>query len=115
MDIIYKAIGVLGAKTSLSKLRIHQREYQWYDYGGIISIYIPTMIYLLFKIINTSTRIGVSNLKYETDKATLAKFGNNVKYIPDYMYYNYTIIIDKGEHHEYYIRHMTSNILSWPN
>ena len=43
------------------------------------------MIYLLFKIINTDKSIGVSNLKYEIEKSTLAKFGNNIKYIIDDM------------------------------
>ena len=65
----------------------------------------------LFKIINTEKRIGVSNIKYEIKKAAVAKFGNNVKYIPDYMYYNYTIIIDKGEHHKDYICHLFRTIM----
>ena len=60
------------------------------------------MIYLLFKIINPDTRIGVSNLKYEIEKATLAKFGNNVKDLLDEMSSNYYIIIDKGEYYEDY-------------
>ena len=46
---------------------------------------VTTMLYLLFKIINPYTRIGVSNLKDETEKATLAKFGNNVKDLLDDM------------------------------
>ena len=54
------------------------------------------MHYLLFKIINLATRIDVSNLKYEVDKATLTNFGNNVKYLHDDMSSNYSIIIDKG-------------------
>ena len=41
------------------------------------------MIYLLFKSINPDTSIGVSSLKYEIDKSTIVKFGNNVKYILD--------------------------------
>ena len=43
------------------------------------------MLYLLFNIINPATRIGVSNLKYEIEKATLAKFGNNLKGLLDDM------------------------------
>ena len=31
------------------------------------------------KIIKPATSIGVSNLKYKIEKATLAMFGNNVK------------------------------------
>ena len=42
-----------------------------------------TMFYLIFKSINPTTRISVSNLKYETDKATLSKFGKNVKDLLD--------------------------------
>ena len=36
------------------------------------------MLYLLLKRINPATRIGVSNLKDEVEKATLPKFGNNL-------------------------------------
>ena len=32
--------------------------------GGLIRNYRPTMLYLIFKSINTDTIIGVSNLKY---------------------------------------------------
>ena len=37
------------------------------------------MTYLLLKIINPNKSIGVSNLKDEIEKATLAKFVNNIK------------------------------------
>ena len=37
------------------------------------------MIYLIFKSINPATKIGVSKLKYEIEKETVTKFGNNVK------------------------------------
>ena len=73
------------------------------------------MIYLLFKRINPATIIGASNRKDEFDKATLAKFGNNIKYLLDDMYSNYSIIIDKGELHKDYVRHIFRNILSGPN
>ena len=53
------------------------------------------MLYLLFKIINPNTSIGVSNIKYKIDKSTLAKFGNNVKDLIDDMSSNYSMIIDK--------------------
>ena len=43
------------------------------------------MIYILFKIINPDKSIGVYNLKDEIEKSTLAKFGNNIKYIIDDM------------------------------
>ena len=41
--------------------------------------YGPAVLYLLFKSINPDTRIGVSNLRDEIHKSTLAKFINNVK------------------------------------
>ena len=43
------------------------------------------MLYLLFKIFKPAKRIGVSNLKYEIEKSTLTKFGNNVKDLLDDM------------------------------
>ena len=47
----------------INKLRLHRFEYYWADTGGVIRNYEPTMLYLLFKIINPATRIIVSNLK----------------------------------------------------
>ena len=57
------------------------------------------MLYLLFKNTNPDTRISVSNQQYEIEKETLSNFDNNVKDILDYMYSNYSIIIDKVRHH----------------
>ena len=53
------------------------------------------MLYLLSKRINPATRVGVSNLKYDIEKAALAKFGNNVKDLLYDMSSNYSIIIDQ--------------------
>ena len=73
------------------------------------------MVYLLFKSINPDIMIGVSNLKYEIDKATLAKFGNNVKDLIDDMSYSYSIIIYEGERHKDYVRHLFRDLLSGRN
>ena len=73
------------------------------------------MLYLLFKSINPYTRIGVSNLKDETDKSTLSKFGKNLKDILDDMSSNYTIIIDEVKHHEDCVCHPLRDILSGTN
>ena len=62
------------------------------------------MIYLLFKSINPDKSIGVSNLKDEIEKSTIAKFGNNIKDLLDEMSSNYSINIDTVERHEDYIR-----------
>ena len=43
------------------------------------------MINVLLKSVNPSTSIGVSNRMYKIEKSTLAKFGNNVKYLLDEM------------------------------
>ena len=73
------------------------------------------MIYLLFKGINSDTRIGASNLKYEIEKATLDKFDTNVKYLLDGMSSNYTIIIDQGERNDDYVCHILRDLFSGPN
>ena len=73
------------------------------------------MISLIFKSTNPTTRIGVSNLKDETEKATLAKFGNNVKDFLGNTSSNYLIIIDNGELHYYYGRHIFRALFSVPN
>ena len=71
-------------------------EYEWTYTGGIISKYVPNMIYLIYKIINPDTSIDVSNIKGEIRKSTIAKFGNNVEDLIEKMSSNYSIIIDKG-------------------
>ena len=72
------------------------------------------MLYLILKIINPNTRIVVLNLKYEIDKSTLAKFLNFVKDILDDMSLNYSIIIDKGERNENYVRHIFRYLMPGP-
>ena len=73
------------------------------------------MLYLLFKIINSDTKIVVSNLKDEIDRSTLSTFGNNVKYLLDDMSSNYSIIIDKGELPKDYVFHIFRYLLSGTN
>ena len=73
------------------------------------------MLYPVFKSINPVTRIGVSNLKDEIEKSTLAKFSNNVKDLLDDLPSNYSMIIYKVEYHEDYGRHVFRVILSGPN
>ena len=63
--MIAKAIKVSIKNTYIKKLRLHQGEYEWADNGGIISNYVPTMLYLILKSINPATGIGFSNLKDE--------------------------------------------------
>ena len=82
--------------TSLQKHRLHLEEHECIDAGGLIRNGGPIMIYLLFKSINPSTSIGLSNLKYEIDNTILAKFDNSTKYLLDGISSNYNIIIDKG-------------------
>ena len=114
-DMIYKTIKGSIKNISIKKLRINWREYDWNDTGGLIRNDITTIIYLLFKTIKPSTRIGVYNLKYEIEKSTLANFGNNVKELPDEMSSNYSIIIDKGEPQKDCVRHIFRDISSGPN
>ena len=56
-DMIAKVIEGSITKISFKKLRLHRREYEWADTGGIIRNYGPTMIYLLLKIINPAKSI----------------------------------------------------------
>ena len=85
-DIIDKAIEGSTTNTSLKKLRLNWGEYEWVDYWVLIRKYGPTILHFLFKSTNPATIIGVSNLKYEIEKATLANFEHNVKEILDDMY-----------------------------
>ena len=71
--MIAKAIKGSITKTSLDKLIIRQGGYEWTDDEGLISNDGPNILYLLFKIINPATRIGVSNLIYGIEKGTRLK------------------------------------------
>ena len=113
--MIAKAMEGSITKAYLKKLRLRQGGYAWAEAGGLIRNYGPTIIDLLLKIIKPATRIGVSNLKDEIEKATLAKFGNNEKDLLDYISSNFSIIIDKVERHKDYVRHIFRDIFSGPN
>ena len=51
----------------------------------------------------------------EHSAASLEKFDKNVKDLLVVIYFNYTIIIDKVERHEYYVHHLFRDILSDTN
>ena len=76
--MVAKEIEDLITKPSLKKIRINRKEYQWKDAAGPTSSGGPTMIYLLFKNINPTTSIGVSNLKEKIKKLTISNFGDNI-------------------------------------
>ena len=97
--MIAEAIEGSITKTSLKKLRLHCGVYERTDAGALIINYGTTMIYLILKSIKWATRISDSKLKYEIEKQTLSKFGNNVKDLLDEMSSNYSIILDKKERH----------------
>ena len=61
--MIYNVIEGSIKNNSLNKLSLSRVCYERADNGGLMRNYGPTMIYLLFKIINPYTSIGVSNLK----------------------------------------------------
>ena len=63
--MIAKEIDGSITKTFIKKLRLQRREYENKYSGGIISNDGTNMLHLLLKIINTSTRINVPNLKYK--------------------------------------------------
>ena len=110
--MISKEIDGSNTNNSLKKIRLHRGKYEWADAGVLIRNYGPTMLYLLLKTSNLDTRIGVSNLKYETNKEIQDKFSNNIKDLLDDISSNYSIIIDKGEHHKDYVWHILRDILS---
>ena len=95
-DMVSKSIEGSITKTYLKKIRLHNGEYYWtYDWG-LKSNDGTNMIYLILISINPATSIDVSNIKYEIEKSTQAKFGNNVKDLIDYMSSNYSIVLEKG-------------------
>ena len=110
------AKGIEGSikKTSLKKLRLHSGVYEWTDAGRLIRNDGPNILYLIFKIINSATSIGVSNLKYEIEKATLANFGGKIKDLLYDMSLNDSILLDKGERREDYVRNIFMDLLLGP-
>ena len=114
-DMIAKAIEGHITKQSMKKLRLENRFYEWKGADGTVRNDGPTMLYLLLKSVNPATRIGLSNLKEEIEKATLARFNNNVNDLLNNMSGNYTTILQKGVTHEDYVRHLFRALLSGPN
>ena len=88
VNMISKAIEGSITNNSLKKLRLSWKEYEWSYDGGLIRNDGPTMIYLLFKIINPATQIDISNLKEETERSTISKFVNHIKDIIDRIHSN---------------------------
>ena len=60
----------------------------------------PTILWWLFQTCKPSTRVGVSELKYDLRKATSSKFQHNVKSLTAYMSSKYRNIWEKGQTHE---------------
>ena len=77
--MIAKSIEGSITKKNLKELILRRREYEQAYTGVLIRNDGLTMINLIFKSINPAIMISVSNLKYEIEKSSLAKFGNNVK------------------------------------
>ena len=102
-------------KASRKKLRVHLRIHEWAHDGGVIMKYRPIIFYTLFKSTNPSARIGFFNLKSKIDKSALVRFGISVQGILDNMSSNYTIVIDEGEQHEYYVHYLFRDLFFGSN
>ena len=70
--------------------------------------------FYFIKNINPDTRIGVSNLKDNIEKVTIAKSAKNVKDVIYDMPSNLNIIIYKGEFHGGYSSHLLRDVLAGP-
>ena len=73
---------IISVETEGSITKIHFKKlwllcgnFEWSNTRGLMGKYGPTTLYIIFKSINTATRIGVYNKKYEIEKATIYKFG----------------------------------------
>ena len=69
--MISKEIEGSNSNISFKKLWILLNDYNWQDYGGLFRTQGSAMLYLLFKIINTINRIGVSNMRDEIKNETI--------------------------------------------
>ena len=75
----------------------------------------PTILWILLKICNPSTRVGVAELKEDLRKTTSAKFQHNVKLMTDHLSSKYRNIQEKGQTHEDYLLDVFNALASVPN
>ena len=64
------------------------------------------MLYILLKTTNTTTMIGISNLKDNIEKAKISKLGKMSRIFLMTCIQKYTIIVDKGGRYEDHVYHI---------
>ena len=73
------------------------------------------MLWLILKMINPTTQVGISNLKDAIEQETLQKFSNNVFVMLDRMQKNLEDIKDSGSTHNDYLHHMLRALMTYTN
>ena len=73
------------------------------------------MLCLILKKVNTTTQVGMSNLKDVIEKATLRKIINSVVVMFDMMHQNLEYIQYHGSTHNDYLRHMFHTLMASNN
>ena len=73
------------------------------------------MLWLILKKINSTTQVGIKNLKDTIEESTLLKSSNNIVVMLDRMQQNLEDIKDRGSTHDDYLRHMFCTLMTSTN
>ncbi len=112
--MIEKGIKAHLTQAYFMKLLLQKSKFQWTDSFGNVYNDGPIMIKIIMDGINQSTRVGFSAFKAQIEKATLAKYGNDVEKMLDEMHSTYNTIELDGSHEDF-ICHIFQNLLSGTN
>ena len=95
---------ILGYPKSadLQTLKNKASLYTW-EGNGLEEMDGPTILWILLRAVNPSTRVGISEIKKSLRLAHSSKFKHNVMSLTDHMSSKYRSIIDKGHKHEDYM------------
>ena len=103
------------SKASFQYLILEKTYFEWAGANGDQNWDGLVMLWLIFKKINPTTQVGISNLKVAIEKATLQKISNNVVAMLDRMQKNLEDIKDLGSTNDDYLRHMCRGLMTSTN
>ena len=100
--------------SDLEVLRNKQKLYTWTG-NGIVEHDGPNILWILLQTCNTSTRVGVAELKEDLRKATSSKFKHDVRALTDYMSSKLRKIREKGQRHDDFHHDLFKALETVPN
>ena len=115
IKMIAKGIQAHISKASFQYLLLEKKHFEWaganedQKWDGLVTLW------LIWKKINPTTQVGISNLKDAIEQATLQKSSNNVFKMLNRMQQNFEDIKDRGSTHDDYLCHIFRALMTSTN